>query len=155
MFQPVFRNRQPDDEALAVALLRGQRLERSMDLVPDPDLAVAPLGVVLQDLKGRRLHRLEMILEGGQQPQELRLLVEPQADLRTFFVLEALSKLVDERRQNHHTTFALRSTPAFCSGAMLTLTPSSMSGFQPVGLSSADFHGVRIRQSRSPPSGPS
>ena len=144
MFQPVFRKREPDDEALAAALLRGQRHERSMDLVPDPDLAVAPFGIVLQDSNGRRLHCLEMIPERGQQPQELRLLVEPQADLRALLVLEALSELVDERREEHHTTFPLRSTPAFCSGAMLILTPSSMSGSQPVGLSSADFHGARI-----------
>ena len=37
--------------------------------------AVAPFGVVLQDSKGRRVHRLEMIPERGQQPAELRLLV--------------------------------------------------------------------------------
>ena len=95
--------------------------------------------------KGGALHRPEMVPQRGQQPQELRLLVEPQADLRALLVLEALLELVDERRQNHHTTFALRSTPALCRGAMLTLTPSSMSGSQPLGLSSADFHGVRIR----------
>ena len=143
--QPVFRKRQPHDEALALPLFRRQRIERSMDAVLDPDLSVAPSGVVLQDLEGRRLHRLKMVPQRGQQPQELRLLVEPQADPRALLVLEALPELVDERRQNHHTTFALRSTPAFCSGAMLTLTPSSTSGSQPVGLSSADFHGVRMR----------
>ena len=66
-----------------------------MDPMLDPDLAVAAFGVVLQDSKGRRLHGLEMILEGGQQPHELRLLVEPQADLRALLVLEALSELVD------------------------------------------------------------
>ena len=145
MFQPVVRKRQPDDEALAASLLGRQCLKCSINPVLDPDLAVAPFGVVLQDSKGRRLHRLEMILESGHQPQELRLLVEPQADLRTLLVLEALSELVDERRQNHQTTLALRSTPAFRSGAMLTLTPSSMSGSQPAGLFSADFHGVRMR----------
>ena len=145
MFQPVFPKRQPDHEALAASVVLGQFLERSMDPMLDPDLAVAPFGVVLQDSKGRRLHRLEMILEDGQQPQELRLLVEPQADLRALLVLEALSELIDQRRQNHHTTFALRSTAALCNGAMLTRTPSSMSGSQPAGLSSAAFHGVRMR----------
>ena len=116
-----------------------------MDLVLEPDLAAAPFSVVLQDSKGWRTHALEMSPERGQQPQELRLLVEPQADLRTLLVLKALPELFDERRQDHHITFALRSTAALCSGAMLTLTPSSMSGFQPMGLSSADFHGVRMR----------
>ncbi len=46
--------------------------------------------------------------------------------------------------QLHHVTLAIRSTPAFSSGSMLTLTPSSTSGSQPLGRSSACFHGVRI-----------
>ena len=94
----------------------------------------------------RRLHCLEMIPERWQQPQELRLLVEPQADLRALLVLEALSELVDERRQDHHATFALRSTPAFCSGADVDLDAIADVGVPTLWVSrSADFHGVRMR----------
>src|SRR3989442_11367198 len=38
---------------------------------------------------------------------------------------------------------------------MFTFTPSSRSGSQPCGRSSADFQGVSIRKARSPPSAPS
>ena len=119
--------------------------ERLPDLAFQPDLAVALVLVVLEELERRVVHRGHVLAERGQQPDKLAALVEPETYSRPLLVLKALRQLVDEGIEDHHTTFATRSTPAFCRGAMLAFTPSSRSGSQPLGRSSGAFQGVRIR----------
>ncbi len=66
--------------------------------------------------------------------------------LTSLLVLRhAAQTWVDEGVQGHHATLATRRTPALCTGSMLIFTPSSRSGFQPLGRSSGAFQGVRIR----------
>ena len=86
-------------------------------------------------------HRGQILTERGQQPSKLAALVKPEAYSCPLFVLKALRQLVEEGFEDHHTIFATRSTPTFCRGSMLTFTPSSRSGSQPLGRSAGHLPG--------------
>ena len=143
--QPVFGDRQVQHKTEIFSILGRNVLGHAIDPVLEPDLSVLPPCIVLEQNERRLFHVGEMRAQCGQQPGKLLSLVEPQTHPGTLLMLEALVEPVDEGVEYHHTTLAMRSTPAFWSGSMFTFTPSSRSGSQPPGRSSFDFQGVRIR----------